>query len=157
MAESTAEWRPDPTGRHEYRYWDGEQFTDQVADEGQVATEPMAGPALTVGPILISTMNDVPGYRVTTILGECFGLAVRSADVFSLSGASFRANTVGGELVRRSRNLEMSRRDAVWRMCQQAGEKGANAVIAMRFDASAMGSDWTEICAYGTAVLIEPT
>jgi uncharacterized protein YbjQ (UPF0145 family) len=42
------------------------------------------------------------------------------------------------------------------RMVQEAESRGANAVLAMRFDTSEMGGNWTEICAYGTAVVIEP-
>ena len=46
--------------------------------------------------------------------------------------------------------------EVISRMCDEASARGANAVIAMRFDTSEMGANWTEICAYGTAVVIEP-
>ena len=105
--------------------------------------------------MLISTMNDVPGYRVTNVLGECFGLTVRSRNAFSQFGAGLKS-LVGGELVGMTKNLQTSRQEVVDRMVQEAISRGANAVLAMRFDTSEMGGNWTEICAYGTAVVIEP-
>ena len=105
--------------------------------------------------MLISTMNDVPGYRVTRVLGECFGLTVRSRNVFSQAGAGFKS-LVGGELRGMTKNLQSSREEVVQRMVDEATARGANAVLAMRFDTSEMGGNWTEICAYGTAVVIEP-
>jgi uncharacterized protein YbjQ (UPF0145 family) len=106
--------------------------------------------------VLISTMNDVPGYRVTQVLGECFGLTVRSRNVFSQTGAGFKS-LLGGELKGMTKNLETSREEVVQRMVQAAEARGGNAVIAMRFDTSEMGGNWTELCAYGTAVVIEPS
>ncbi len=105
--------------------------------------------------MLISTMNDVPGYRVTRVLGECFGLTVRSRNAFSQIGAGLKS-LVGGELVGMTKNLENSRREVLERLVQAAEARGANAVLAMRFDTSEMGGNWTEICAYGTAVVVEP-
>jgi len=105
--------------------------------------------------VLISTMNDVPGYRVSKVLGECFGLTVRSRNVFSQFGAGLKS-VVGGELVGMTKNLQKSRQDVIDRMVQEAEGRGANAVLAMRFDTSEMGGNWTEICAYGTAVVVEP-
>jgi len=105
--------------------------------------------------MLISTMNDVPGYRVTTVMGEVFGLTVRSRNVFSQFGAGLKS-VVGGELVGMTKNLQKSRQEVIDRMVQEAESRGANAVLAMRFDTSEMGGNWTEICAYGTAVVVEP-
>jgi len=105
--------------------------------------------------MLISTMNDVPGYRVTQVLGECFGLTVRSRNAFSQMGAGFKS-ILGGELKGMTKNLQDSRMEVVQRMIEEATARGANAVLAMRFDTSEMGGNWTEICAYGTAVVIEP-
>jgi uncharacterized protein YbjQ (UPF0145 family) len=105
--------------------------------------------------VLISTMNDVPGYRVTKVIGECFGLTVRSRNAFSQFGAGLKS-LVGGELVGMTKNLERSRQEVLERMVQTAESRGGNAVLAMRFDTSEMGGNWTEICAYGTAVVVEP-
>jgi uncharacterized protein YbjQ (UPF0145 family) len=105
--------------------------------------------------MLISTMNDVPGYRVTQVFGEVFGLTVRSRNAFSQMGAGFKS-ILGGELKGMTKNLQDSRLEVVERMVEEATARGANAVLAMRFDTSEMGGNWTEICAYGTAVVVEP-
>ena len=105
--------------------------------------------------MLISTMNDVPGYRVTQVFGEVFGLTVRSRNAFSQLGAGFKS-ILGGELKGMTKNLQDSRLEVVQRMVEEATARGANAVLAMRFDTSEMGGNWTEICAYGTAVVVEP-
>jgi uncharacterized protein YbjQ (UPF0145 family) len=104
--------------------------------------------------MMISTMNDVPGYEVTQVLGEVFGLTVRSRNLGSQVGAGFKA-ILGGELRGMTKNLVTSRQEVIDRMVAEAEAKGGNAVLAMRFDTSEMGGNWTEICAYGTAVTIE--
>ncbi len=101
--------------------------------------------------MLISTMNDVPGHEVTDVLGEVFGLTVRSRHLGSQIGAGLKA-LAGGELKGMTKNLVASREEVISRMVQEAEAKGADAVLAMRFDTSEMGPNWTEICAYGTAV-----
>ena len=101
--------------------------------------------------MLITTGNDLPGYQVTEVLGEVFGLTVRSRNAFSQVGAGFKS-LVGGELKGMTANLINSRNEVMGRMIDEARNRGANAVIAMRFDTSEMGDVWTEICAYGTAV-----
>ncbi len=98
-------------------------------------------------------MNDLPGYDVTEVLGEVFGLTVRSRNVGSQIGASFKS-IVGGELKGMTKALVDSRNQVQQRMIEEALRKGADAILAMRFDTSEMGSNWTEICAYGTAVRI---
>jgi uncharacterized protein YbjQ (UPF0145 family) len=101
--------------------------------------------------VLISTMNDIPGYEITDVLGEVFGLTVRSRNVGSQLGAAFKS-LAGGELKGMTKNLVSSRQEVIERMVQEAEVKGGDAVLAMRFDTSEMGGNWTEICAYGTAV-----
>ena len=103
--------------------------------------------------MLISTMNDVAGYEVTDVLGEVFGLTVRSRNVGSQIIAGLKS-LAGGELKGMTKNLVNSRNEVIARMTEAAQEKGADAVLAMRFDTSEMGNAWTEICAYGTAVRI---
>ena len=96
-------------------------------------------------------MNDLPGYEIDEVLGEVFGLTVRSRHIGSQIGASFKS-LVGGELKGMTKMLAEGRRDAQARLMDEAESKGANAIIAFRFDTSELGSTWTEICAYGTAV-----
>ena len=105
--------------------------------------------------MLISTMNDVPGQVVDEVLGEVFGLTVRSRNVGSQIGASFKS-LVGGELKGMTKMLAEGRDHATERLVEQAESKGANAILAFRFDTSELGSTWTEICAYGTAVRLRP-
>ena len=100
-------------------------------------------------------MNDISGYRVTSVLGEVFGLTVRSRNVGSQFGAAFKS-VAAGELKGMTKNLQLSREDVVNRMVEAEARCG-NAVLAVRFDTSETGGTWTEICAYGTAVVIEPT
>jgi uncharacterized protein YbjQ (UPF0145 family) len=101
--------------------------------------------------MIISTMNDVPGYEITEVLGEVFGLTVRSRNVGSQFGAALKS-LGGGELKGMTKNLMASRQEVIERMVEEAQAKGADGVVAMRFDTSEMGGNWTEICAYGTAV-----
>jgi len=101
--------------------------------------------------VLITTMNDIPGYAIDEVFGEVFGLTVRSRNFGSQIGAGLKS-LVGGELKGMTKSLATSRTEVIERMVEEAEAKGANAVVAMRFDTSEMGSTWTEICAYGTAV-----
>ena len=101
--------------------------------------------------MLISTMNDLPGHQIEEVLGEVFGLTVRSRNVGSQIGASFKS-IVGGELKGMTKMLGEGRRDATERVVAEAEAKGGNAIVAFRFDTSELGTNWTEICAYGTAV-----
>jgi uncharacterized protein YbjQ (UPF0145 family) len=96
-------------------------------------------------------MNDLPGYEIEEVLGEVFGLTVRSRNLGSQIGAGFKS-LVGGELKGMTKMLADGREHATDRLVEEAGAKGANAVVAFRFDTSELGSVWTEICAYGTAV-----
>jgi len=101
--------------------------------------------------MIITTMNDLPGYEVEEVLGEVFGLTVRSRNLGSTIGAALKS-LVGGELKGMTKMLAMGRMHAQERLVEEAEAKGANAIIAFRFDTSELGSTWTEICAYGTAV-----
>jgi uncharacterized protein YbjQ (UPF0145 family) len=106
--------------------------------------------------IIVTTMNDLPGYRVRHVFGEAFGVTVRSRNMFSDIGAGLKG-LVGGEVKGYTKLLEQSRLEAVDRLRAAAEGAGANAVIAMRFDCNEIASNMTEIAAYGTAVIVEPT
>lgn len=103
--------------------------------------------------MLLSTMNDLPGYEVVEVLGEVFGLTVRSRNLGSQLGAGIKS-MFGGELKGMTKMLYDSRIEAQQRLIEHARERGAHAVLAMRFDANDFGGDGQEICAYGTAVRI---
>src|SRR5271163_3544232 len=101
--------------------------------------------------MIITTMNDLPGYDIEEVLGEVFGLTVRARNLGSQIGASFKS-LVGGELKGMTKMLAQGREHAQERLVEEAEGKGANAIVAFRFDTSELGTTWTEICAYGTAV-----
>jgi uncharacterized protein YbjQ (UPF0145 family) len=85
---------------------------------------------------------------------EVFGLTARARNVFANLTAKGRT-VVGGEVRSYSRLLTDSREEAVLRLREAAAEQGANAVLAMRFDANEFGDVISEIVAYGTAATVE--
>ena len=103
--------------------------------------------------MLIATTNELPGYVVDEVLGEVFGLTVRSRNIGSQIGAGLKS-ILGGELKGMTKALADSRQQVIERMVAEAEAKGGNAILAMRFDTSELGTNWTEICAYGTAVRV---
>ncbi|MEV6065145.1 YbjQ family protein [Nocardia sp. NPDC052001] len=103
--------------------------------------------------VIVSTMNDLPGYQVTEVLGDVFGLTVRSRHLGSQLGAGLKS-MFGGELKGMTKMLSDSREEARQRLVEHALELGADAVLAMRFDANDFADIGQEICAYGTAVRI---
>lgn len=102
--------------------------------------------------MLITTGNDLPGYEITEVLGETFGLTVRSRHLGSQVGAALKS-LKGGELRGMTQMLAEGRAQALARLVEEAEAKGGNAIIAMRFDTSEFMANATEICAYGTAVV----
>jgi uncharacterized protein YbjQ (UPF0145 family) len=105
--------------------------------------------------MLITTGNDLPGYDIVTVQGEVFGLTVRSRNIGAGCLAGLRS-IGGGEIPGFTKLLVQSRNEAMARMVGEATGRGANAIIAMRFDSGALGQ-WSEICAYGTAVWVQPS
>ena len=106
--------------------------------------------------MLIATTNDLAGYEVVEVLGEVFGLTVRSRNLGSQVGASLKS-LAGGELKGMTKMLVEGREHATERLVEEAEAKGADAILAFRFDTSELGTTWTEICAYGTAVRVRRT
>lgn len=103
--------------------------------------------------MILSTMNDLPGYEITEVMGEVFGITVRSRHAGARLGASFKS-LVGGELAGMTKMLSESRVQAQERLSEAARARGADAVLAMRFDANELWDVGQEICAYGTAVKV---
>ena len=103
--------------------------------------------------ILVVTTNDAPGFRVERVIGEVFGLTVRSRHLGSQIGAGLKS-MVGGELKGLTKTLVQTRNQAMERLVEQARARGANAVLAMRFDVTEAADVGTEVCAYGTAVVL---
>lgn len=103
--------------------------------------------------VMVATTNELAGYKVEEVYGEVFGLIVRSRNIFSNVGASFRA-IFGGEVKGYTTLLSDSREHALARLRTAAAEKGGNAVLAMRFDSGDIGGVMNEVAAYGTAVRV---
>jgi len=105
--------------------------------------------------MLVVTTFDIPGWEIQRTCGEVFGLTVRSRNAFSQMGAGFKS-MFGGELKGMTNNLTESRNEAMERLLEAARQRGGNAIVGMRFDTSDLGDVWSEICAYGTAVVAVP-
>jgi uncharacterized protein YbjQ (UPF0145 family) len=101
--------------------------------------------------VLITTGNDLPGWEVTEVIGQAFGLTVRTRHLGSQIGAGLKS-LVGGELRGMTKMLAEGRQEAIARLVEEAERCGADAILAMRFDTSEFAAMGTEICAYGTAV-----
>ncbi|MET3975491.1 YbjQ family protein [Cellulosimicrobium sp. TH-20] len=105
--------------------------------------------------MIIVTTNDVPGYRIDAVLGEVMGMTVRSANLGANFVASFRS-IGGGEVKEYTQLVYESRQEVMHRMVQEAQRRGANAVVGMRFDTGEIAASFSEVCAYGTAVVVSP-
>ena len=106
--------------------------------------------------MIVVTTEDVVGHRIVETKGQVFGLVVRSRGLGGNIMAGLRS-IAGGEITEYTSLLEDARRHATDRMVANAQAMGANAVVRMMFDSSEIGQTMSEIVAYGTAVVIEPT
>jgi uncharacterized protein YbjQ (UPF0145 family) len=103
--------------------------------------------------VITSTMNDIPGYKVNQVLGTVYGLTVRSRNWGAGLGGIARS-VVGGEIRVFTKMLYTARNEAVERMVGECMSRGGNALVAVRFDVVDMGG-FSQICAYGTACIVE--
>jgi|SRR5579864_2869266 len=103
---------------------------------------------------MTTTTFELPGYRVVKNLGVVRGIIVRSRSVFGTIGASFQT-LFGGNITLYTQLCEKARNDAFDMVLAHAQELGANAVIAIRYDATEITQGVTEVLCYGTAVLVE--
>ena len=103
--------------------------------------------------VIVVTTNDILGYEVVEVYGEVFGLIVRARNAFSNMGAGLRT-VFGGEAKGYTTLLSDSRNQAVDRLRDAARERGANAVLGMRFDCNEIANLMSEVAAYGTAARI---
>jgi len=103
--------------------------------------------------VITSTMNDLPGYRITKVLGTVYGLTVRSRNWGADIGAILRS-VVGGEIGLFTRMMYSARNEALERLVGEAMGRGGNAVVGLRFDCGALAT-FSQVCAYGTACLVE--
>ncbi|MCL5730300.1 MAG: YbjQ family protein [Candidatus Pacearchaeota archaeon] len=101
--------------------------------------------------MIVTTMNDIPGRKIQRVLGIVRGNTVRSRNIGRDIMAGFKS-IVGGEIGTFTELISQSRDEAYNRMVNKAIEMGADAIIMMRFDASSVMKNSSEILAYGTAV-----
>ena len=103
---------------------------------------------------MVTTLFEMPGYRIVRNLGMVRGIIVRSRSIFGTLGASLQT-IVGGNISLFTDMCEQTREEALELMMQHAVERGANAVIGVRYDATEVMQGVTEVIAYGTAVQAE--
>ena len=113
-------------------------------------------PRYSVSHHMVTTAFELPGFRVTQNLGVVRGIVVRSRNVLVNIGAALQS-MVGGNIVAWTRLCEQTRAEAFEIMIRHATELGANAIVGARYDATEISSVATEVLAYGTAVIVEPT
>lgn len=102
---------------------------------------------------LITASNQLEGYRITKHLGIVRGITVRSRSIFGNIGAGLQT-LVGGKISIFVELCERAREEAFQHMIQNANERGANAIINIRYDANEVMSGVTEVLCYGTAVQV---
>jgi len=104
--------------------------------------------------MMVSTTNDIAGYRVVRHLGLVRGITVRSRSIVGNFFGGIQT-LFGGRISVYANLAEQARQEAFDKMCEHAADGGANAIIGMRYDANDIMDGVTEVLAYGTAVLVE--
>ena len=102
----------------------------------------------------ITTSNQLEGYRITKHLGVVRGITVRSRSLFGNIAGGFQT-LLGGKITIYQELCEKTREEAFQQMIDHAQERGANAIINMRYDANEVMEGVTEVLSYGTAVMVE--
>ncbi|KAJ6020579.1 hypothetical protein N7540_006083 [Penicillium herquei] len=103
--------------------------------------------------VVISTMNDLPGYKIKKVLGPIYRITVRTRNWGADLGAVFRS-AIGGEIRFFTNLMYSAREEAMERLVGECMSRGRNAIIAVRFDVASYGV-CSQICAYGTACQVE--
>ena len=120
------------------------------------APYPISAPRYSVSDHMVTTAFELPNFRIQRNLGVVRGIVVRSRNIFVNIGASLQT-LVGGNITAWTRLCEQTRKEAFEIMIQHATELGANAIVGARYDTTELSSSVTEVLAYGTAVIVEPT
>ena len=127
--------------------------SDSMQPRAPYAVSP---PRYSVSHQMVTTAFELPNYRVVQNLGVVRGIVVRSRNVFATIGAGLQT-LIGGNITVWTKLCEQTRADAFDIMIQHATEIGANAVVGARYDTTELGQGVTEVLAYGTAVIVEPS
>lgn len=104
---------------------------------------------------MTTTCLELPGYRVVRNLGVVRGVTVRSRGLGGQVAATIRSFG-GGQIHEYVQLCEEARAEGFELMVKHAEQIGANAIIGIRYDATELGTNMTEVLAYGTAVVVEP-
>jgi len=113
-------------------------------------------PRYSVAHQMVTTAFELPNYHILQNLGVVRGIVVRSRNIFATLGATLQT-VVGGNITVWTKLCEDTRADAFDIMIQHASEIGANAIVGARYDTTELSTGVTEVLAYGTAVIVEPT
>lgn len=113
-------------------------------------------PRYSVSHQMVTTAFELPNFRIMQNLGVVRGIVVRSRNIFATFGATLQT-IVGGNITVWTKLCEDTRADAFDIMIQHATEIGANAVVGARYDTTEISAGVTEVLAYGTAVVVEPS
>ncbi|MDI1282112.1 MAG: hypothetical protein ACI9YM_001795 [Brevundimonas sp.] len=105
--------------------------------------------------MIVATTNDLAGYRIVRQVGLVRGITVRSRSIVGNLGGAIQS-VFGGKLSIYVTLAETARQEALDHLITHAREQGANAILAMRYDANEIMDGITEVLAYGTAVVVEP-
>jgi uncharacterized protein YbjQ (UPF0145 family) len=103
---------------------------------------------------MVTTALEVPGHRIVKNVGIVRGIVVRSRSIVGNFFGGLQT-LVGGNITVYTNLCETARKDAYQLMCVQAAKNGANAVVAMKYDATELMAGVTEVLCYGTAVVVE--
>ena len=128
-------------------------MSDSMQQRAPYAVSP---PRYSVSHQMVTTAFELPNFHVVQNLGVVRGIVVRSRNVFATIGAGLQT-LVGGNITVFTTLCEQTRNDAFDIMIQHATEIGANAIIGARYDTTELAQGVTEVLAYGTAVIVEPT
>jgi len=127
-----------------------------MSDMQQRVPYAVSPPRYSVSHQMVTTAFELPNYHIAQNLGVVRGIVVRSRNVFATIGAGLQT-LVGGNITVFTTLCEQTRNDAFDIMIQHATEIGANAIIGARYDTTELAQGVTEVLAYGTAVIVEPT
>ena len=108
----------------------------------------------TINPKAVTTAFELPNHRIVQNLGVVRGIVVRSRSIVGNIGAALQT-LAGGNITLYTELCERARRDAFELMMEHAAELGANALVAVQYDANEVAAGVTEVLAYGTAVVVE--
>lgn len=114
----------------------------------------MTKPFVMIDATMITTSTALDGYKITRNLGVVRGITVRSRSVLGNIAGGLQT-IFGGQISIYVDLCEKTREEAFQYMMQHAAERGANAIINMRYDANEVMNGVTEVLAYGTAVVVE--